>query len=163
MQTFSCPGKLGRGNGNSVCEWVSERGRGIHVFTNKWCPNIQTERLYVCVCVRGQRSQLWEEEVQTQHSQKWPLPIRVMWKSHQSSAFPVTFWARHKNTSQATESTFPKNSPEFIHTRGSLLPAFKLKVMKESFVLIWLKSRLTALKIDATPLWSDSQPPVSLA
>lgn len=80
MQTFSCPGKLGQGCGNSLHECASERGRRIHVFTNKWSPNIQTEKLYVCVCVRGERSQLLEEEVQTQHSQKWPLQSRIMWK-----------------------------------------------------------------------------------
>lgn len=49
MQTFSCPGKTWPRLWK-LCEWESERE--IHVFTNKWCPNIQTEKA-LCVCVWG--------------------------------------------------------------------------------------------------------------
>ncbi len=52
MQTFSCSGKLGPVSGNSVRVSKWEKEKDPCFSTSKWCPNIQTEKLYVCVCSR---------------------------------------------------------------------------------------------------------------
>lgn len=88
-------GKLGQGCGNSVWKWEQERP----MFSLTSAVQISAQKKlcacvyeWVCVHVRGQRSQLWEEEVQTQHSQKWPLQSRIMWKSHHTETFPL--WSK---------------------------------------------------------------------
>lgn len=64
----------------------SNRARKIHVFFQPTSDvQISPQK---AVCVRGQRSQLLKEEIQTRHSKTRPLWSNIMWKSHLCFTLP---------------------------------------------------------------------------
>lgn len=121
--------KLGQGCGNSVWKWEQERP----MFSLTSAVQISPQKKlcacvyeWVCVHVRGQRSQLWEEEVQTQHSQKWPLQSRIMWKSHHTETFPL--WSLWTQNTLGTDRHKSQKGP------------FKVGTLMKNTVFTFLKS-----------------------